>query len=92
MGRWRSRTARQEHAGIPVTLFLVILRGDFVNVGKGLVRVDHDEVRGGYPRVRIVRAETSVEDGEDGVISRVYRGGCGSVNKVDEVAGRDGVG
>jgi len=92
MGRWRSRTAGQEHAGIPVTPFFVILRGDFVNVGEGLVRVDHNEVRGRYPRVRIVRAETSVEDGEDGVISWVYCGGRGSVDKVDEVAGRDGVG
>ena len=92
MGRWRSRSAGKRQAGILVTPFLVILGGDFIDIGKGLVGVDYDEVRGGYPRVWVVRTETSVEDGKDGVISGIYGGGCGGGNEVYEVAGRDGVG
>ena len=92
MGRWRSWSTRQGHVGIPVASFLVILGGHFVGVGEGLVGVDYDEVGGGYPRVRIVRAETSVEDGKDGVVGWIYSGGCGGGNEVYEVAGRDGVG
>ena len=92
MGRWQSRSTRERRTGIPVAPLLVILRGDFIGVGKGLVGVDYDEVRGGYPRVRIVRTETSVEDGKDSVISGIYGGGCGGGNEVYEVAGRDGVG
>ena len=92
VGGWGSRSSGERHTGIPVTSFLVILRRHFVYVGKGLVGVDYDEVGGGYPRVRIVRAETSVEDGEDGVVSGIYGGGCGGRNEVYEVAGRDGVG
>ena len=88
----RSRSTGKRHAGILVALLLVILRGDFIGIGKGLVRVNHDEVGGGYPRVRIVRTETSVEDGKDGVISGIYGGGSGGKNEVYEVAGRDGVG
>lgn len=88
----RSRSAGERHAGISVTSFLVILRGDFVDVGEGLVRIYYDEVRCGYPRVWIVGAETSVEDGEDGVISGIYGGGSGGRYEVNEVARRDGVG
>ena len=54
--------------------------------------IDYDEVGGGYPRVRFVRAKTSVEDSEDGVIGGIHGGGCGGGNEVCEVAGRDGVG
>ena len=92
MGSWRNRSAWQGHAGISVAPFLIILGGYFVGVGEGLVGVDYDEVGGGYPRVRIIGAKTSVEDGEDGVISGIYGGGCRGGNEVDEVAGRDGVG
>ena len=92
MGSWRSRTPGQGHAGIFVAPFLIILRGDFVGVSEGLVGVDYDEVRGGYPRVRAVGAKTSVEDGENGVIGGIYGGRCRGGNEVDEVAGRDGVG
>jgi hypothetical protein len=52
-GRW-NRSAGQWHVGIPVASFLVILRRDFVDVGKGLIGIDYDEVGGGYPRVRFV--------------------------------------
>lgn len=92
MGRWRSRSTRKRHAGISVAPLLVIFGGDLVDIGEGLVGVDYDEVRGGYPRVRIVRTETSVEDGKDSVICGVYGGGCRGRNKVYEVTGRDGVG
>lgn len=92
MRRGRGRPIGKRHAGIPVASFLVILRRDFVDISKGLVRIDYDEVRCGYFRVGIVRAETSVEDGEDGVISGKYGGGCGGGYEVSEVAGRDGVG
>lgn len=92
MGRWGSRSAGKRHAGILVAPLLVILRGDFIDVGKGFIRIDYDEVRGGYSRVRIVRTETSVEDGKDSVISGIYGGGRGGGNEVYEVAGRDGVG
>lgn len=78
MRRRRSWTSGEWHAGIPVASFLVILGGYFVGVGEGLVWVDHDEVGGGYPGVRIIRAKTSVEDGEDGVISGIYSAGRGS--------------
>ena len=88
----RSWSTGKGHACILVASFLVILRGDFVGVCKGLVGIDYDEVRGKYPRVRIVRAETSVENGEDGVISRIYGGGCGGGYEVNEVARSDGVG
>ena len=54
MGGWRSRSSRKRHVCIPVAPLLVILRGDLINVGKGLVGVDYDDIRGGYPRVRIV--------------------------------------
>ena len=88
----RSWTAREGHVGILVTSFLVVLGRDLVCVGKGLVRIYGEEVRCGYPRVWIVRAETSVEDCEDGVISGIYGGGSGGRYEVDEVARRDGVG
>jgi len=35
MGKWRSRSARKRHTGIPIAPLLVILRGDFTDVGKG---------------------------------------------------------
>ena len=54
MGGWWSRSAGERHAGVPVAPLLVILRRDFINVGKGLVGVDYDDIRRGYPRVWIV--------------------------------------
>ena len=92
MRRGRGRSGRKGHAGIFVASFLVILRRDFVDIGKGLVRVDNEEVGCGYPRVGIVRTETSVEDGKDSVISGIHGGGCGGGYEVNEVPGRNGVG
>ena len=88
--RGRSRSTGKGHVGIPVASFLVVLRGNFVDVSEGLVGIDYDEVRCRDPCVGIVRAETSVEDGEDGVIRGIYDGGCGGGYEVNEVAGRDG--
>ena len=86
MRRGRGRSTGEGHAGISVTSLLVILCGDFVDVCKGLVRIYYDEIRRGYPRVWIVRTKTSVEDGEDGVISGIYGGGSGGGDEVGEVA------
>ena len=91
MRRWRSWSTGKWHAGILVAPLLVVLCGNFIGIGKGLVWVDYDEVGSGYPCVWVVRTETSVEDGKDGVISGIYGGGSGGENEVYEVAGRDGV-
>lgn len=91
MRRRRSRSAGERHAGISVASLLVILGRDFINVSEGLVRIYHNDVRCGNPGVWIVRTETSVEDGEDGVISGIYGGGSGCGYEVDEVTRGDSV-
>jgi hypothetical protein len=54
--------------GVFVATVLIVLCADIVDVGESLVRVDGDEVGGAYARIGEVSPETSLEDGEDGVV------------------------
>lgn len=58
-------------ACVSVATLFVILCAGVIHVGKGLVRVDDDEVGGPNPCVRQVRTETRLKNGKNGIVGGI---------------------
>jgi len=75
----------ERNRSVPVAALLVVPGTEVVCVGKGLVRVDDDEVGIGNAGVGEVSTETGLEDGENSVVAGVYSELGGGGDEVGEV-------
>ena len=86
MGLKGPRRVDERSRGVSVAALLIVPGAEIVCVGKGLVRVDDDEVGIGNAGVGEVSTETGLEDGEDSVVVGVYSELGGGGDEVSEVS------
>lgn len=86
MGLERPGRVDEGSRGVLVTALLIFPGTEIVCIGKGLVRIDDDEVGISNTGVREVSTETGLENGEDSVIVGVYSELGGGGDEVDKVS------
>jgi len=86
MGLERPGRVDEGSRSVPIAALLIFPGTEIVCVGKGLVRIDDDEVGIGNAGVGEVSTETGLEDGENSVVVGVDSELGGGGDEVSEVS------